>query len=165
MNNSWARLDNETDAAFSAFNAYLEHGSLRDAYRQLSGKASARNASGCWTGWCTKFNWVERRSAFLDHNTRACQAAELAAQVEIAQNIKACELALVTRAHDFLSSRDSVVFLRGARAFTLQHPPVQRTEDVEEPIEDLSDLTDEQLDRMRAVRDAARAENEQNQIH
>ena len=161
----WDRLDNETDAAFEAFNAYLATGSLRDAYRQLSGKASARNASGCWTGWCTKFNWVERRSAFLDHNTRACQEAELAAQVEIARNIKACELALVTRAHDFLTSTDSEVFLRGARAFTLQHPPVQRVEDVKEPIEDLSDLTDEQLDRMRAVRDAARSENEQGQIH
>ena len=98
------------------------------------------------------------------HRARV-QEAELAAQVEIAQNIKACELALVTRAHDFLTSTDSEVFLRGARAFTLQHPPVQRTEDVSEPIEDLSDLTDEQLDRMRAVRDAARSENEQGQIH
>ena len=32
--------------------------------------------------------------------------------------------------HDFLTSTDSAVFLRGARAFTLQHPPVQQVEDV-----------------------------------
>ena len=163
--NNWDRQPTETDAAFSAFNLYLKHGSIRAAYRQLPGKAAAPAPPGAWTGWSTKYHWVKRRAAFLDHNTRACQAAELAAQVEIAQNIKACELALVTRAHDFLTSTDSAVFLRGARAFTLQHPPVQRNEDVSEPIEDLSDLTDEQLDRMREVRDAARAENEQNQIH
>ena len=110
---------------------------------------------------------MERRSAFLDHTVRACQEAELAAQVEIARNIKACELALVTRAHDFLTSTDSVVFLRGARAFTLQHPPVQRNEDVSERpvIEDLSDLSDEALERMRAIRDEERAENEQEPIH
>ena len=45
-------------------------------------------------------------------------------------NILACKLALVTRAYDFLTSTDSEVFLRGARAFTLQHPPVQQVEDV-----------------------------------
>ncbi len=159
MENSWDRQPTETDPAFEAFNAYLATGSLRDAYRQLSGKASARNASGCWTGWSTKHHWVSRRSAFLDHTVRACQEAELAAQVEIARNIKACELALVTRAHDFLTSTDSVVFLRGARAFTLQHPPVQQVEDVTR-IEDLPDLSDADLGRMRAIRDEARQKNE-----
>ena len=74
-------------------------------------------------------------------------------------NILACKLALVTRAHDFLTSTDSAVFLRGARAFTLQHPPVQRVADVSEQIESLSDLSDEQLEKMEAVRDAARLEN------
>ena len=70
-------------------------------------------------------------------------------------NILACKLALVTRAHDFLRSFDSEVFLRGARAFTLQHPPVQQVEDVTR-IEDLPDLSDADLDRMREIRDAAR---------
>ena len=68
------------------------------------------------------------------------------------------KLALVTRAHDFLTSTDSAVFLRGARAFTLQHPPVQQGEDVT-PIEDLSDLSDADLGRMRAIRDEARQKN------
>ena len=77
---------------------------------------------------------------------------------QIIINILACKLALVTRAHDFLTSTDSAVFLRGARAFTLQHPPVQQVEDVT-PIEDLTDLSDADLGRMRAIRDEARQKN------
>ena len=78
---------------------------------------------------------------------------------QIIINILACKLALVTRAHDFLTSENSEVFLRGARAFTLQHPPVQRVEDVSERIEDISDIPLEDLERMREIRDAAREKN------
>ena len=164
MENPWDRQPTETDPAFEAFAAYLATGSLRDAYRQLSGKASARNASGCWTSWSTKHHWVSRRSAFLDHTVRECQEAELAVQVEIAQNLKACQLALTETALKLLTEGDSHDFLRAARALSLHFPPVQQVEDVSERIEDLSDLTDEQLDRMREIRDEARAENE-DQIH
>ena len=45
---------------------------------------------------------------------------------------------------------DSAVFLRGARAFTLQHPPVQQVEDVTR-IEDLPDLSDADLGRTMAL--------------
>ena len=79
-------------------------------------------------------------------------------------NKLACDLALVTRAHDFLTSTDSEVFLRGARAFTLQHPPMQRVADVSERIEDLSDIPDADIERMKAIRDAARAKNEQTNL-
>ena len=37
----WDRLTAESDPAFEAFAAYLDTGSLRDAYRQRSGKARA----------------------------------------------------------------------------------------------------------------------------
>ena len=57
-----------------------------------------------------------------------------------------------------ITSTDSAVFLRGARAFTLQHPPVQQVEDVTR-IEDLPDLSDADLGRMRAIRDEARQKN------
>ena len=67
----------------------------------------------------------------------------------------------MSRANDFLTSTDSEIFLRGARAFTLQHPPIQRAADVSERIEDLSDVPDEALDRMREIRDAGRAKKEQ----
>ena len=57
----WDRLTAESDPAFEAFAAYLDTGSLRDAYRQRSGKAQATAAPGAWTGWSTKYNWVSRR--------------------------------------------------------------------------------------------------------
>ena len=103
-------------------------------------------------GWSAKHKWVSRSLARDEWIARTSDD-------QIIINILACKLALVTRAHDFLTSTDSAVFLRGARAFTLQHPPVQRLEDVSERVEDLSDLSDEDLDRMREIRDAARQKN------
>ena len=46
-------------------------------------------------------------------------------------------------------------FLRAARALALHFPPIQRVEDVSR-IEDLSDVPDDELQRMREIRDAAR---------
>ena len=37
----WDRLTTESDPAFEAFAAYLDTGSLRDAYRQRSGNEKA----------------------------------------------------------------------------------------------------------------------------
>ena len=58
----WDRLTAEGDPAFEALAAYLETGSLRDAYRQRSGKAQATAAPGAWTGWSTKQNVLGMRS-------------------------------------------------------------------------------------------------------
>ena len=68
-------------------------------------------------------------------------------------------LAMTTRAHDFLKAQDSGDFLRAARALALHYPPVQRVADHSGPIDDLSDLSDEQLEKMKEVLDAARQEN------
>ena len=87
-----------------------------------------------WLGWSAKHSWVSRANAREDW-------IQGTSDEQIIINILACKLALVTRAHAFLSSTDSEVFLRGARAFTLQHPPVQRMADVSERIEDLPDLS------------------------
>ena len=46
-------------------------------------------------------------------------------------------------------------FLRAARALALHFPSIQRVEDVSR-IEDLSDVPDDELQRMREIRDAAR---------
>ena len=46
----WDRRADESDPAYEAFAAYLDVGSLRDAYRQRSGKAQATSAPGAWTG-------------------------------------------------------------------------------------------------------------------
>ena len=110
-----------------------------------------------WLGWSAKYNWVSRSLARDEWIARTSDE-------QIIINKLACDLALVTRAHDFLKSSDSEVFLRGARAFPLQHPPVQRVEDVSERIEDLSDIPDADIERMKAIRDAARAKNEQTNL-
>ena len=71
----WDRLPTESDPAFEAFAAYLETGSLRDAYRQRSGKTQATAAPGAWTGWSTKYNWVSRRAAFVEFTVRESASA------------------------------------------------------------------------------------------
>ena len=103
-----------------------------------------------WLGWSSKYKWVSRSLARDEWIASTSDE-------QIIINKLACDLALVTRAHDFLTSTDSAVFLRGARAFTLQHPPVQQVEDVTR-IEDLPDLSDADLGRMRAIRDASAPE-------
>ena len=69
----------------------------------------------------------------------------------------ACEHDGVRQAQKFLRSDDVEVWFRGAKGFRTLFPAVQRVEDVSERVEDLSDLSDADLDRMRAIRDEARA--------
>ena len=150
----WDRRAAETAKAYAAFRTYCEMGarrSVREALRQTGGKTAVSGRLRTWEGWSSKNAWVSRANARDEWIARTSDE-------QIIINIVACKLALVTRAHDFLTSTDSAVFLRGARAFTLQHPPVQQVEDVTR-IEDLSDLSDADLDRMRAIRDEARQKN------
>ena len=72
-------------------------------------------------------------------------------------NVTACKLALTTRALDYLTANDGADFLRAARALSLHFPPIQRVADVSERIEDLSDIPDADIERMKEIRDAARA--------
>ena len=155
----WDRLSTETPKSYAAFLAYVALGarrSVREAARQyrVNTRSTSRTKTtiNTWLGWSAKYKWVSRSLAREEWIARVSDEQNLA-------NITACKLALTTRCHDFLTSTDSEIFLRGARAFTLQHPPVQRVEDVSERIEDLSDLSDAQLEKMEAVRDAARLEN------
>ena len=75
-------------------------------------------------------------------------------------NVTACKLALTTRAHDFLVANDGPNFLRAARALSLHFPPIQRVADVSDRIEDLSDIPDADIERMKEIRDAARQAKE-----
>ena len=153
----WERLHTETLKSHSAFLAYVALGArrtVREAARQHHIKAlSAGEILGqenttvsTWLAWSSKHKWVSRANAREGWITRASDE-------QIIINKKACDLAIVTRAHDFLTSPDSEIWLRGVRGYTLQNPPVQRTADVSERIEDLSDLSDATLEEMRAVRD------------
>ena len=147
----WDRLPNETTKAYAAFLAYINLGarrSIREALRQTHGEEAVFRNLRTWEGWSSRHAWVGR-------STARDTWIESASNEQLVINILACKLALVTRAHDFLTSADSEVFLRGARAFTLQHPPIQQVEDVTH-IEDLSDLSDDQLERMKKIRDEGR---------
>ena len=163
------RRADETPKSYAAFLAYVALGarrSVREAARQYHIKTTSTGEISSvedttvrtWLGWSAKYKWVSRSLAREEWIASTSDE-------QIIINKLACDLALVTRAHDFLTSTDSAVFLRGARAFTLQHPPVQRVADVSERIEDLPDMSDADLDRMREIRDAARAKNEQSPIH
>ena len=150
----WDRRAAESDPAFEAFAAYLETGSLRDAYQQQTGKEGAKQAPGRWTGWSTKHNWVSRRAAYVEWTVRECQDAIKAGLVQIRKRF-------IDTANTLLDD-GGLPSIRAASQIVRDHfPHVERVADVSdaERIEDLSDLPDEDLDRMRAIRDEARREN------
>ena len=152
----WDRLPAESDPAFEAFAAYLDTGSLRDAYRQRSGKAQATAAPGAWTGWSAKYNWVSRRAAYVEFTVRECQDAIQIGLVQIRKR-------LIDAANELLDNGGVPAVRAASRVIVENFPPVARVADVSdgEQIEDLSDIPDADLERMRAIRDAARAKNEQ----
>ena len=154
----WDRLSTETNKAHAAFLDYIALGARRSVraaarkeYQDNIEPVSSTSESTIvsrWLAWSSKHQWVSRslaRDEWIAHTSDEQNVA----------NVAACKLALTTRAHDFLTSKDSVVWLRGARGFTLQHPPVQQVEDVTR-IEDLPEMSDDALDRMRDIRDAER---------
>ena len=108
---------------------------------------------GTWMGWSAKHKWVSRSLARDEWIARTSDD-------QIVSNVTACKLALTTRAFDYLTANDGADFLRAARALSLHFPPMQRMADVSERIEDLSDIPDADIARMKAIRDAARAKNE-----
>ena len=102
-------------------------------------------------GWSTKHKWVSRslaRDEWIAH----------VSDEQIVANLKACLLAMTTRAHDFLTANDAADFLRASRALAQHVPPIQRVADVSERIEDLSDVPDAPREERRAIRDAASPE-------
>ena len=83
----WDRRTPDSDPAYDACAAYLDTGSLRDAYRQRSGKVQATSAPGAWTGWSTKYNWVSRRAAYVEFTVRECQDATQVGLVQIRKRL------------------------------------------------------------------------------
>ena len=110
-----------------------------------------------WLRWSARHKWVSRSLARDEWIARTSDD-------QIVSNVTACKLALTTRAHDFLTANDGADFLRAARALSVHFPPMQRVADVSERIEDLSDIPDADIARMKAIRDAARAKNEQTNL-
>ena len=157
----WDCLPTETPKSYAAFLAYVAMGarrSVREAARQSHAKAIAASEItssvdtlvGTWMAWSAKHKWVRRSLARDEWIARVSDE-------QIVVNLKACHLALTTRAHDFLAANDGANFLRASRALALHFPPIQRVADVSDRFEDLTDLSDATLEEMRAIRDAARA--------
>ena len=156
----WDRLDNETAKAFDAFRAYLSLGarrSVREAARQHHATATStgeisgrqRTTVRTWIGWSSRHGWVRRadsRDAWLVR----------VSDDQIAVNVRKCLEAITERALKLLEEGDSHDFLRAARALALIFPPVQRSEEVTERFEDLSDLPDSAIEAMKKIRDEAR---------
>ena len=151
----WDRRSTETTKAYAAFLAYIALGarrSVREALRQNSGETAVSGKLRTWEGWSSKNAWVSRANARDEWLART-------ADEQVVINIKACLLALTETALTLLKTGDSRDFLRAARALSLHFPPVQRVEDVSERFDDLSDIPDADLERMKEIRDAARLEN------
>ena len=155
----WDCLPTETPQAYAAFLDYCALGSRRSA-RAAARRHHAKTASNGseittvqhWLRWSAKHQWVSRGLARDEWIARTSDE-------QIIKNLAAAKLTLTKRARKFLKSKDGADFLRGARALALHFPPVQRVEDVTQ-IEDLSHLSDEQLQEMREIRDSARKAKE-----
>jgi hypothetical protein len=85
------RQPGESPAAFAAFLCYRDLGpgrSVVEAYRQRTGKGSAKQASGEWNAWAVRFGWAERAAAHDAHmeairqRAREAEAAAEAAKWE-----------------------------------------------------------------------------------
>ena len=111
----------------------------------------ARTTMHTWLHWSARHKWVSRA------NARDTWIAHVSDE-QIVVNHKACMLTLTTRAHSLLAEGPQY-FLQAARALALHFPPVQRVEDVSERYEDLSDIPDADIERMKEIRDAARAKS------
>ena len=154
--------------ARSAFLAYVALGarrSVREAARQHHVSATAAGeikgvedtTVRTWISWSSRHKWVSRANAREAWLTRVSDE-------QIVANLKACHLALTTRAHGFLTANDAADFLRAARALSVHVPPIRRVADVSERIEDLSDVPDAPRDERRTIRDAARQKNEETPV-
>ena len=156
----WDRRANETPKSYAAFLAKGARRSVREAAHQNHIKTTSTGEISSvedttvrtWMGWSAKHKWVSRSLARNEWIARASDE-------QIAANLKACLLALTTRAHDFLTANDAAdflraSFLRASRALAHHFPPVQRVADISERIEDLSDIQDADIERMKAIRTA-----------
>ena len=146
----WDRLSTETDLAFEAFSSYLETGSMLASYRQSTGKKKAKFSPGTWTAWGSKHNWVRRRAAYVDATIRDCQDS-------LQEGLVRVRLKFVNEAEKLLDREDLAAKRLASDIIRAHFPPVQQVEDVSEQIEDLSDIPDADMDRMREIRDSARA--------
>ena len=120
------RSGGETHKSYAAFLAYVAvcaRRSVREAARQYHSNTTATGEISsvedttvrAWIGWSSRHKWVSRA------NARDAWQARVSDE-QIVVNLKACLLAMTTRAHGFLAAQDGGDFLRAARALALHFP-------------------------------------------
>ena len=120
-----------------------------------TGNEKATSPPGAWTGWSTKYNWVSRRrAAFVEFTVRECQDAIQIGLVQIRKR-------LIDAANELLDDGGVPAVRAASRVIVENFPPVARVADVSdgEQFEDLSDIPDADIARMKEIRDAARQKN------
>ena len=102
---------------------------------------------------------MSRRAAYVEFTVRECQDAIQIGLVQIRKR-------LIDAANELLDNGGVPAVRAASRVIVENFPPVARVADVSdgEQIEDLSDIPDADIDRMKAIRDAARAKKEQTKL-
>ena len=95
---------------------------------------------------------MSRRAAYVEFTVRECQDAIQIGLVQIRKR-------LIDAANELLDDGGVPAVRAASRVIVENFPPVARVDDVSDGpyIEDLSDIPDADLERMREIRDAARA--------
>ena len=98
---------------------------------------------------------MSRRAAFVEFTVRECQDATQLGLVQIRRRF-------IDTANTLLDAADLPSIRTASRIIAAHFPAVAKVAVSDERIEDLSDIPDADLDRMREIRDAARAKNQIN---
>lgn len=67
VRHTWEQREDESGQAFEAFKVFRDSGVTRTvsaAYRQKTGRAAAKMASGTWLAWAKRFDWYARAAEF-----------------------------------------------------------------------------------------------------
>ena len=148
----WERLPREGSKAYDALRTYCALGARRSiaaAIQETTQTLPSASQLTQWKRWSKAHHWVSRslaRDEWLAHT----------ADEQVKVNLHQCYLAITTVAHEFISSKNPEKVRIGSAMLKDHYPPVARVADVSERFEDLSDVPDAALDRMREIRDAAR---------
>ena len=149
----WDRLKAETPKSYAGFRVYCDLGarsSIGDAIQKTLKTLPSESQLVQWKRWSRKYHWVSRKLARAEWMART---ADEDAQTYLHE----CRRALTTVAYKFITSEVPEKVRAGSAIIKDHYPPVAQVEDVSERIEDWCDIPDEALERMKEIRDAARA--------
>ena len=144
----WDRLPTETPKSYAAFRVYCDLGARRsigDAIQKTLKTLPSESQLVQWKRWSRKYHWVSRRLARAEWMART-------ADEDAKTYLHECYRALTTVAYKFITSEAPERVRIGSAIIKDHYPPVVRAADVSERIEDLSDIPDADIERMKAIR-------------